>query len=65
MVGSDPSLPPTAETFIVRLWPEWLDEPGGESEWRGEVTRVGAERRVYFRTLGGLEEAFRKAMADE
>jgi hypothetical protein len=62
MSVGDSSPHPVSETFIVRCWPEWRDEPGGESEWRGEVIRVRGERRVYFRTLAGLEDAFRRLL---
>jgi hypothetical protein len=65
MTASDPSRSPVAVTFVVRLWPEWLGERGGASEWRGEVARVGSERKVYFRTLAGLEDAFRRIMETE
>jgi hypothetical protein len=40
----------TAHTFIVRLWMEDSIEPG-VGRWRGHVTHLIDERRIYVDTL--------------
>lgn len=42
-------LPRHTETFIVRLWAEYLEQT--PPAWRGEIEHVGGKEATHFRDL--------------
>jgi hypothetical protein len=47
----DEILEDNAHSFIVRIWPEGVDEKAGLVTWRGRVTHVPSGERRYFEDL--------------
>ena len=42
------------QSFIIRIWVEERDEQGGPLLWRGHITHVPSEERVYLKDLDDI-----------
>ncbi len=43
--------PPTAHSFVVKVWPKKVEDSGRDASWRGSVTHVETGERVYLESL--------------
>ena len=49
------------ETFVVRLWAEYLEQT--PPAWRGEIEHVGQGEVMHFRNLEELNDWIRRCVA--
>jgi hypothetical protein len=45
-----------AETFVVRIWLEAVDDDGQQTVWRGHVTHVMSGERQYVQSLSAVAD---------
>jgi hypothetical protein len=55
--------PPSAYTFILRVWQERGAGEGGSDEWRGELRRVPDGSQSFFRTLATIPPLLARLLA--
>lgn len=57
------SLSRCTETFIVRLWAEYLAQ--SPPAWRGEIEHVGSKEVIHFGDLEEVSEQIRHCVCKE
>jgi hypothetical protein len=61
--GSVSELVRHTETFIVRLWVEYLEQT--PSTWRGEIEHVSGKQVVHFRNTNEMVDFMKSHAADK
>lgn len=55
-----PFLSRQTETFIIRLWVEYLEQV--PPTWRGEIERVGSKEVMHFGNLDEVSDHIRRCI---
>jgi len=53
-VAHIPPIENDTQSFIIRIWHEWVDEEKNVTIWRGSIDHVGTGQRLYFHDLEGV-----------
>lgn len=45
--------------FVIRIWPEAVDQQGNVTTWRGSIEHVTSGKRLYFDSFEALVDFIR------
>ncbi|MBN1815158.1 MAG: hypothetical protein JXA14_25220 [Anaerolineae bacterium] len=51
------------ETFIVRIWAEYLEQT--PPIWRGEIEHVSSKQVIHFRNINGMIDFMKNCTTDK